>query len=47
MRGHFDRDIKTGAELMNLKRDKDGYLRDKLGRRVNELGWLIGRDGAL
>jgi hypothetical protein len=36
VRGYFDRDIKTGAELINMKRDKDGFLKDKLGRRLNE-----------
>lgn len=48
VRGHFDRDPKTGKEnLRNLKRDPQGYLLDKLGRRVNENGWLIDEMGGL
>lgn len=48
VRGHFDRDPKTGKEnLRNLKRDPQGFLLDKLGRRVNENGWLIDEMGGL
>jgi hypothetical protein len=48
VRGYFDRDPKTGEEIMkNLKRDKQGFLLDKLGRRVNEHGYLIDMYGNL
>lgn len=35
VRGHFDKDSNGEDILKGLKRDKQGFLVDKLGRRVN------------
>ena len=47
VRGYFDKD-KDGNDLVkNLKRDKQGFLVDKLNRRVNLNGYLIDMYGNL
>lgn len=41
VRGFFDRDKNLNELIDNLPRDKQGFMLDKLGRRVNEHGFLI------
>jgi hypothetical protein len=40
VRGHFDRDA-DGNEIIWNRKDQNGNLIDKLGRRVNKQGYLI------
>ena len=46
VRGHFDRD-KNGEEVLWNRKDGNGNLIDKLGRRVNSQGFLIDEKGNL
>ena len=46
VRGHFDRDAE-GNEIIGNKRDAQGNILDKLGRKVNEHGFLIDSLGNL
>ncbi len=46
VRGYFDRDS-DGNELIFNRRDSNGYLIDKLGRKVNANGYLIDDNGNL
>ena len=46
VRGYLDKDSE-GEEITNNKRDKDGNLIDKLGRKINKDGFLIDYDGNL
>ena len=46
VRGYFDRD-KDGEEVYWSRKDGDGNLVDKLGRRVNDKGYLIDPYGNL
>jgi hypothetical protein len=47
VRGYFDRDANGNEILKGLKKDKQGFLNDKLGRRVNQHGYLIDMYGNL
>jgi hypothetical protein len=47
VRGFFDRDANGNEILKGLKKDKQGFLNDKLGRRVNQHGYLIDMYGNL
>lgn len=47
VRGYFDRDANGNEILKGLKRDKQGFTIDKLGRRVNQHGYLIDMYGNL
>lgn len=46
VRGYFDRDA-DGNEIIGTKRDANGNLIDKLGRRVNKHGFLVDAKGNL
>jgi hypothetical protein len=46
VRGYFDRDA-DGNEILASKRDAQGNLIDKLGRTVNEHGYLVDAKGNL
>ena len=47
VRGYFERDQNGNEILKGLKRDKQGFTIDKLGRRVNQHGYLIDMYGNL
>jgi len=47
VRGYFDKDKDGNDIVKNLKRDKQGFFVDKLGRRVNLHGYLIDMYGNL
>lgn len=47
VRGFFDKDANGEDVLKGLKKDRQGFLLDKLGRRVNEHGYLIDMYGNL
>lgn len=46
VRGYFDRD-EDGNEIIGNKKDAEGHLIDKLGRRVNKYGFLVDSNGNL
>lgn len=46
VRGYFDRDS-DGNEIIGNRKDGNGNLIDKQGKRVNEFGYLIDADGNL